>query len=258
MGLYLKFVTMHLKSQMQHKTSFFLIVFGQFAVSFTAFLSVWFMFEKFPEVQGFSFSEVLLCFATILMSSSLAECFGRGFDLFPSIIANGEFDRILVRPRHEIFLVLGARQEFSRVGRLLQAIFAFIYALPTSGVAWSWDKVLTLFLMLICGSVVFFSLYLIYVAFTFFTLEGLEFMNILTDGGRDFGRYPFSIYGSKVLKFLTYIVPLALVQYYPFLYLLDRKTDSLHMLAPLGGLLFILPAYLFWKFGLRNYISTGS
>ena len=87
--LYLKFVSIHLKSQMQYKTSFFLTILGQFLASFTALLGVWFMFERFPEVEGFTFPEVLLCVATVLLAFSLAECFGRGFDQFPLLISNG-------------------------------------------------------------------------------------------------------------------------------------------------------------------------
>ena len=83
-------------------------------------------------------------------------------------------------------------------------------------------------------------------------------MNIFTDGGREFGRYPFAVYGEEVLKFLTYVIPLALFQYYPLLYLLDREQGLLFMLSPLGGLLFAVPAYLFWHLGLRRYVSTGS
>lgn len=258
MGLYLKFFKMHLQSQMEYKTSFVLTVLGQFSVAFAALLGVWFMFMRFHAVEGFTFQQVLLCLATVLMSSSLAECFGRGFDYFPRMIANGEFDRILVRPRGEIFQVLASKMDFTRLGRVLQAIFVFFYAIPKSGILWSWDKLFTLFLMILCGSVVFFCLLLIYAAFTFFTLEGLEFMNILTDGGREFGRYPFSVYGNEVLKFLTYVVPLALFQYYPLLYLLDLEKSVWYMLAPLGSLLFAIPAYLFWRSGLRRYTSTGS
>ncbi len=258
MGLYLKFFSMHLKSQMEYKTSFFFTIVGQFTVSFTSLLGIWFLFERFQEVEGFSFSQVLLCFATVLMSFSLAECFGRAFDQFPRMLANGEFDRVLVRPKNVIGQVLMAKIDFTRLGRLTQALFVFIYALPRSGVLWTWDKVCTLVLMIVCGCLVFFCLFLIYAGFSFFTLEGLEFMNVLTDGGREFGRYPFSIYGNEVLKFLTYVVPLALVQYYPLLYLLERESSLRYMLAPLGGLLFAIPAYALWRFGLKNYISTGS
>ena len=123
---------------------------------------------------------------------------------------------------------------------------------------WSWDKILTLFLMVLCGSLIFFGLFLVYAAFSFFTVEGLEFMNIFTDGGREFGRYPFATYGEDVLGFLTYVVPLALFQYYPLLYLLDKKKSGIYMLTPLAGLLFLVPSYALWRVGLRKYRSVGS
>lgn len=258
MKLYLKFFSMHLKSLMEYKVSFFLTTLGQFLVSFTALLGVWFMFERFHEVEGFTFSQVLLCLATVLLAFSLAECFGRGFDIFPRMISNGEFDRVLVRPRNEIFQVLASQLEFSRIGRMVQAIMVFAYALPRSGVIWTGDKILTLFLMVISGSIIFFCLFLIYAALSFFTIEGLEFMNIFTDGGREFGRYPFSIYGEEVLRILTYLIPLALFQYYPLLYLLDLETSKFYMFTPVLGLFFALPAYGLWRFGLGRYKSTGS
>jgi len=258
MRLYLKFFSIHLKSQMQYKVSFFLTALGQFLVSFTLFLGVYFMFSRFSQVEGFTFEQVLLCFAAVLMAFSIAECFGRGFDTFPHMIGNGEFDRALVRPRNEVFQILASKMEFSRVGRLMQAILVFCYAIPASGVTWTWDKILTLFLMVSCGVAVFCGLFLIYAAFSFFTIEGLEFMNILTDGGREFGTYPYSIYGRGILRFLTLVVPLALFQYYPLLYLLDTQNGAQYMLAPLFSLLFLLPSYAFWRFGLRRYKSTGS
>lgn len=256
--LYYKYFLMHLKSQMQYKTSFFFTTLGQFLVSFTALLGIWFMFLRFEQVEGFTFEQVLLCFAVILMSFSLAELFGRGFDVFPQMIGNGEFDRALVRPRSVVFQVLASKVEFTRIGRFLQAVLVFIYALPASDVVWTADKILTLILMIICGSIVFFCLFILYAAITFFTIEGLEFMNIFTDGAREFGRYPFAVYGKNVLRFLTYIIPLALFQYYPLLYLLDIRQNRFYMLLPLPGLLFALPVFAFWRFGLRRYKSTGS
>jgi len=243
---------------MQYKTSFFLTMLGQFLVSFSTFLGMYFMFDRFHFVEGFTFSEVLLCFAAVLMAFSIAECFARGFDTFSRMIGNGEFDRILVRPRNEVFQVLASRLELSRMGRLLQSVAVLVYAIPASGVTWSADKVLTIFLMIICGALVFSGLFVIYAALCFFTTEGLEFMNILTDGGREFGAYPFSVYGKGVLKFLTFVVPLALFQYYPFLYLVGRTDNVLYMFLPLASLLFLIPCYALWRIGLRHYKSTGS
>ena len=258
MRLYAKFFLMHLKSQMQYKTSFFLTLIGNFFVSFSVLLGLVFMFDRFHEVGGFTFDEVLLCFAVMLSAFSLAECFARGFDHFPLMMSNGEFDRALVRPQPIIFMVLSMKIDFSRLSRVLQAVVVFVYAIPSSGVDWTADKILTLILMIVCGTVMFFALFLVYAAFTFFTIEGLEFMNIFTDGGREFGRYPFAIYGQGVLRFLTYVIPLALVQYYPLMYLLGRETNPLYMFTPVLALLFLIPAYGFFRYGLSCYKSTGS
>ena len=249
---------MHIKSQMQYKISFFLTLIGNFIVSFSVLLGIYFLFLRFNVVADFSFEEVLLCFAVMLAAFSLAECFARGFDQFPQMLGNGEFDRALVRPRPIIFLVLSMKVDFTRLSRVLQAAVVFIYAIPNSGVHWTAENILTLILMVVCGSILFFGLFLVYAAITFFTIDGLEFMNIFTDGGREFGRFPFSIYGEGVLRFLTYIIPLALVQYYPLLFLLGREENLLFMFTPLLALLFIIPAYGFFRFGLSRYKSIGS
>ena len=256
--VYWHYFCIHLKSQMQYKVSFVLTALGQFLGSFTAFLGIWFMFTRVHQVDCFTFDECLLSFATVLFAFSIAECFFRGFDLFPQMISNGEFDRALVRPRSLIFQVLASKMEFSRLGRFIQALLLFAYAIPNSGIAWHFGNVLTLFLMIVCGALFFALLFLVYAAISFFTIQGLEFMNIFTDGAREFGRYPFSIYGKHVLRLLTYVVPMAWFQYYPFLYVIGRVTNPWWILSPLVCLLFAFPAFFFWRVGLKNYISTGS
>ena len=257
-NLYIKFFSMHLKSQMQYKASFFITVAANVLVSLGSLVGIIFMFTRFNEVAGFTFEDILLCFAILLAAFSLAETFGRGFDLFPQMLGNGEFDRALVRPRPIIFMVLSMKMEFVRVARAVTAAMIFAYVIPNSHIIWTWARVVTLILMVLCGAIVFFGLFVIYAAFTFFTIEGLEFMNIFTNGGQEHGRYPFSIYGRGVLKFLTYIVPLALVQYYPLLFLLGHEDGLFYMLVPLLATLFLIPAYGFFRFGLSRYKSTGS
>lgn len=258
MKLYSRYIAMLLKSQMEYKSSFFLTTLGQFLVSFTAFLGLYFIFDRFPAVQGFTLAEVMLCFSIVLLSFSITECFVRGFDVFPRLIRSGDLDRILLRPRSEIFQVLSSNVEFSRVGRALQAFFMLAYAIPASGIHWTWARILGIFLMLIGGIAVFSALFVLYAGISFFTIEGLEFMNIFTDGSREFAKYPLSIYGEGVLRFLTYVVPIALFQYYPLLYLIGRSDKLGLIFLPLLGFIFLLPCMLFFRYGLRHYKSTGS
>lgn len=258
MKLYARFLCMLFKSQMQYRASFVMLALGQFLVSFTAFLGIRFLFDRFHAVQGFSYEEILLCFSVVLMAFSLTECFVRGFDVFPSLIQSGGLDRFLLRPRGVVFQVLTSRMDFSRVGRLVQAVWMLAYAVDNSAMAWTADKAATLALMLAGGVAVFAALFVLYAGLSFLTIEGLEFVNIFTDGSREFGKYPLSIYGEGVLKFYTYVIPVALFQYYPLLYLTGRSDAAGLMFLPLLGFVFLLPCYGFFRWGLRRYQSTGS
>ncbi len=256
--LYLHYVSINVRSMMQYKTSFLFTSIGHFFVSFNVFLGVFFIFKRFSKVDGFTYSEVLLCFSIVLMEFALAEMIFRGFDTFSGMVRRGEFDRVLVRPQNEILQVLGSKFELTRIARILQAIVMLIYALATCEVSWDLPKILTLLFMLIGGTAVFAGLFLIYAALCFFTLDGLEFMNVFTDGAREFAKYPIGIYGEKLLLFCTFVIPYALVQYYPLLYVLGRNTNPLYPFLPLLACLFFVPAWLLWRFGVSKYQSSGS
>lgn len=258
MWLFHRLVLLQLKIQMQHRASFFLTLIGQFITAFTSFFGIHFLFLRFHAVEGFTYEQVLLCFAVVMLAFSIGEMFGGGFATFPRLLANGEFDRVLVRPVGPVLQVLAPRIDLTRMGLLLQALLVLGLAVTRAGIVWAWDRIVLLCLMILSGSVLFFALFLAYAACAFFTTEGIQFFNVLTYGGRQFGRYPFSIYGKQVLAFFTYGIPLALFQYYPLLYLLDRTQGILYFLAPVLGLLFLVPCYAFFRFGIRRYKSIGS
>lgn len=87
---------------------------------------------------------------------------------------------------NEIIQVLGSKFELTRFGRMLQAVVMFVYGIAKSEVVWDYKRVFTIVFMLVGGTAVFAGLFLIYAALCFFTLDGLEFMNVFTDGAREF------------------------------------------------------------------------
>jgi ABC-2 type transport system permease protein len=243
---------------MQYRGSLALVMLSQFVMSLGTAAGVYFLYLQFGEIEGFDFPEVILCFAIILMAFSLAECFFRGLDTFAGFLGRAEFDRVLCRPRGALYQVLCSTIELTRLGRLVQGMLMLVYALPASGVHWTPVRCAVLAGMVLGGTSLFAALFLTYASICFFTTEGLEFFNIFTDGGREFGRYPFSIYGKWALRFFTYAVPLACVQYYPLCYILGRAPSPAWALTPLAAQLVWLPAALLWRLGIRRYRSTGS
>ena len=258
MKLYLQFVAMHLKRCMAYKKSFFFSVLGQFLTSFTGFLGLVFLLSRFQSVRGYTLGECLLCGGVTLTGFSLAECFFRGFDRFSNLVRTAQVDRLLLRPRGLMFQVLCDQIEFARLGKLAQSAVMLVWGIARTDIAWSPMRVATLILMLAGGTLVFSALFILYAAFCFFTLEGLEFMNVFTDGAREYGVYPFDVFGKSILKFCTYVVPYALFQYYPLKYLLGRSEDFRLGLLPLLTPLFLIPCIALWRLGIRKYQSAGS
>ncbi len=258
MRLYLKYFEIHLKSAMQFKGSFITTLISQFLTSFTVFLGITFMFGRFHRVHDFTYQEVILCYAIMLMGFSLSQLLASGFKVFDTMIANGQFDRILCRPRNEIFQVLAQRVDFVRLGMLFQAVVMLIYGLMTCPVDWDPLRVLTVILMIIGGFVLFSALFLLDGSIAFFTLQGLEVMNVFTYGAIEHGRYPLSIYGGKMLAFCTFVVPYALVQYYPLTYVLGLSERLWSIFLPVLACLFAVPCWVVWRIGVHKYKSTGS
>lgn len=256
--IYLKYLKIHIKSLLQYKLSFILTALGQALTSIFSLLSIYFLFNKFGNIQGYTFENVLICFIISYLGFSLSECFFRGFDTFSTVISNGEFDRILVRPINTMLQVLGTKIEFAKIGRAILSTIIFIILLFYCPYLLNIDKFITIILMIFGTIVIFSSLNILKAGLTFFTIENLEIMNIFIDGGRDLTQYPLNIYKKWVLNFFTYIIPLSMVNYYPLLYIIGKSNNSLYIFAPLVSILFIFPCCFIWKLGVKKYQSVGS
>lgn len=260
MRLYISYIKILLKAQMQYRISFWLLSAGQFFIPFSVFAGLYFLFERFGSISGWSFYEVALCFSIVHMAFSISECYARGFDAFSGMVVNGDFDRVLVRPRSTFLQVLGSKFEFTRIGRLFQGMAVFILALLNLQIQWNILKIITLLLMIISGVFVFTGIFILAATLCFWTIQGIEVANIFTDGGREISQYPLNIYKKWITRFFTFVIPFGCVNYLPLLYILDRAGGSeiAYMLAPLYGILSIIPCLLIWRFGVRHYRSTGS
>jgi ABC-2 type transport system permease protein len=245
---------------MQYRASFWLLSLGQFFVPFSVFAGLYFLFERFGQIQGWSFYEVALSFGIIHMAFAISECFARGFDAFSSLVAGGDFDRLLVRPRSTVVQVMGSKFEFTRIGRLAQSLIVLVWAIASLPIEWTAVKIVTLLLMIVSGVFIFTGIFMLAATLCFWTIQGLEVANIFTDGGREMAQYPLNIYQKWVTRFFTFVIPFGCVNYLPLLYLLDKTEGSgiPYMLAPIAGILFLIPCLLVWQIGVRHYRSTGS
>ena len=216
------------------------------------------MFRKFSNIAGFSLYEVLLTFGIIFFGYSVNEVMVRGIDRFEDLIVSGGLDRLLVRPQGVLLQACVSQVDFVKIMRLIQSLIVIIIAVIKIDVVWSLSKIITLILMIISSCVLFFGLYVLMASYCFITVQGLEVKNLVLDGGKYLAEYPIGIYPKKVMKFLTFVIPYGVVNYYPLLFITGKSNNILYSLSPLVSFIFIIPCILSFYLGIRKYSSTGS
>jgi ABC-2 type transport system permease protein len=261
--LYLRYLGMRARAQMQYRASFAMLMVGHFVTTGIEGLSLWSLFDRFGSLRGWSLPEVAMFYGVVSVAFASAEILARGFDTFDRIVKTGEFDGFLLRPRSTILQMAGRQLALDRLGRFTQGFVVLVWSGSALGIAWSASRIILVVAAVVGGACLFAGLLVVQATICFWTVESLEIMNTMTYGGTETGQFPITIYQDWFRKFFTYVVPLACVTYFPIVAVLGRQdplgTSPLFQhLAPLVGVAFLFASFQVWRFGVRHYCSTGS
>jgi ABC-2 type transport system permease protein len=178
-------------------------------------------------------------------------------------IRSGELDVWLIRPVPAFIQAAADNFALRRLGRPLQALIVLVIALGNLTIDWTVAKGMLLVVSLFTGSIIFAAIFVLGAAFQFISIDSAELTNSFTYGGQQLTQYPLSIFGKEIVRAVTFVVPLAFVNYYPVLYVLGKPAPLglpswIGLLSPLVAIAMIALASLAWRGGLRRYRSTGS
>lgn len=261
--LYLRYIAISIRGQMQYRASFVLMSFGQFLTTGIEFLGIWALFDRFGNLRGWSLPEVALMYGMVNVAFSFADTISRGFDQFGNMVKGGDFDRILLRPRSALLQVAGQDFPMMRVGRLIQGAAVLGWAVAALEISWSVGMVLLIVLGILGGTCIFIGLFILQATLCFWTTESLEILNTMTYGGVETAQYPLSVYRPWFRAIFLYVVPLACANYFPAIAVLGRDDPigapaGIGWWSPFVGVLFLLVTMRIWRLGVRRYRSTGS
>jgi ABC-2 type transport system permease protein len=150
-----------------------------------------------------------------------------------------------------------------RLGRIVQGTAVLLWSLTVVDITWDPARVAMLGSMVACGTAIFVGLFVLGAAFQFVSSDASEVANAFTYGGNTMTQYPLTIYPTEVVKALTFLVPVAFVNWYPALFILDVPDPFglpgwLRFAAPVAAVAVCSLAALAWRAGVRRYRSTGS
>lgn len=248
-----------IRTQMQHRASFFLESSANFLAAVTDFVGIWAVVSRFHLLGGWMLPEVAILYGIVHMGFGLAEGMARGFDTFGRVMLAGDFDRVLLRPVGTI-LQVGVRQiQVLKVGRVLQGFLVLALGFYTLGYSLISFEAFLVLLSVLGTFCLFYGLFMIKATLAFWTIETLKVTDVTTYGGREVGQFPMSLFPLAFQLFFTVVIPIACVVYIPVAFVLGKEpiSVSLACLAPAAGGFFLFIASRVWHVGVRRYCATG-
>ncbi|MFE9659957.1 ABC-2 family transporter protein [Streptomyces sp. NPDC005955] len=260
---YRMIAAMWIRSTMTYRVSFALTLLGNFAVTILDFVAILLMFSQVDSLGGYALAEIALLYGTASTSFGLVDLTIGSVDRLGRRVRDGTLDTLLVRPAPVLAQVAADRFALRRLGRVSQGALVLGYGLLHVDVDWTPLAVLMVPLMVLSGAGIFGAVFVAGAAFQFAAKDAAEVQSAFTYGGVTMLQYPPAIFTQELVRGVTFVFPLAFVNWLPTLYLLDRPypldlPSWLAFAPPLVAVASCALAGLAWRAGLRGYRSTGS
>ncbi len=265
LNILFRLLRIQVRSQLQYPTSFIMEVISTTFILGFYFIAFALTFTRFDEIGGWTLGEIAFIWGLGEFSFGAMDMLFSGFDYdaFGPMVRRGRFDQLLLRPVNITLQVLGSRFVLRRLGKMAEGLIIFIFGLSQLEVHWTALKLIYLPVLSISQVLFFGALFIIGATTTFWTTERLEILNVFTYGGNEVMSYPMYIFPRPIRWIFTYLVPLIFMSYFPAVFLLDKPDPFnapgiLSFSAPFVAMLMFFLALRFWRYGIKNYQSTGS
>ncbi|MGY5008598.1 ABC transporter permease [Streptomyces sp. 900105755] len=254
---------MWIRSTMIYRTSFALTMTGNLLVTGLDLATILLMFTQVRSLGGWSLPEVCFLYGLSATAFGVADLVLGSMDVLGARIRDGSFDTLLVRPAPVLAQIGADRFALRRLGRITQGAVVLGWALVSVDVAWTPAKVLLVPLILAGGAAIFCALFVAGAAFQFLAQDAAEVQNAFTYGGTTLLQYPPTVFGKDFVRGVTFMLPLAFVNWVPAAYVLGRPyplalPSWTVWSTPLVAMACCALAGAAWRVGLRSYRSTGS
>ncbi|WP_329223852.1 ABC transporter permease [Streptomyces sp. NBC_01485] len=254
---------MWIRSTLAYRLSFVLTAFGGLLVTGLDFVAILLMFSQVDALGGYTLPEVAFLYGLSATAFGIADLVIGSMDRLGRRVRDGTLDTLLVRPAPVLAQIAADRFALRRVARITQGALVLGYALLTMDVAWTPVKVLLLPLTVVSGAGIFGAVFVAGAAFQFAAQDASEAQAAFTYGGQTMLQYPPTVFGQELVRGVTFIFPLAFVNWVPAAYVLGRPYPLglpawAAFAPPLVAVACCALAGLAWRAGLRSYRSTGS
>jgi ABC-2 type transport system permease protein len=258
--LFLHFVRLKIKSQMEYRGAFLIGVWGQGLGYVADFVLLWLVVQKFQTINGWTWPEIALLVSLNVFSYALGASFFYHMTAFDKLIIDGNFDRYLTSPISPLAYLSANQFNIGYIAHFLVSGSFLMWALIQLHIHWSLSMIFFLLVILVSGGIIQAAVFIFLGSWAFLFTRS-QFLFTIYNALRDFISYPISVYSFFIQSLLTFVLPFAFINYYPSLILLSKDNAVfppwLGWFAPAAAAICFGLSLFMWKQGMKRYQSAG-
>jgi ABC-2 type transport system permease protein len=261
--LYFRLIRIAMQARLQYRADFITGVIGVIVLNVVNLGLIGILVSRFTHLNGWTLWEVVFLYCLWLLGHSLFSLFLWHVRTLEDYLIQGTFDQFLIRPASPFVLFLGREVQYLGVADVIFGVSGFSLAYANLGLHWGWGKWLFFGLAILAGTLIEMTISLIIACAAFWTGRSRRAHGLVMQVSWMIQNYPVDIFGYTFRVLVTGLIPVAFMNYYPALMLLDKLDWQspwwpLGYMSPAVALLLIGITAGVWRLALRRYSSSGS
>jgi ABC-2 type transport system permease protein len=251
------------RARLQYRADFLLWFLQGVTYQLLGLTFVWVVLGRFRSFHGWSLDEVIFLYGLRLVAHALYLPVFGNVTTVAGQVREGTLDRILLRPVDPLLQVLWQEFAANSTGDLCVGLVLLGVAQRALHLRWSPVAVGFFLLVVAGGTVLEAGIQLALASLSLWFVGTEQLSNWADELINSFGNYPLTVFGAPLRYLFTFVLPIALLAYFPATVFLQKTaalpfTPILAFGAPVVGWGAFLGAYALWNLGLKHYQGTGT
>ena len=260
--LYFRLIRIAFQARLQYRADFITGIIGVIVLNVVNLSLIGIMVSRFTNLNGWTLWEMVFLYCLWLMGHCIYSLFFWHIRALEEYLVQGTFDQFLIRPASPFILFLGREVQYLGIADATFAISGLSLAYVNLGLHWDWVKWAFFGLVVLAGALIETAVVFLVACLAFWTGRSRRIEGVVMQISGLVQHYPVDIFGYSFRVIVTGLIPVAFMNYYPALMLLD-KLDRLagwwwlSYMSPVVALLLIGLSAWVWRLALRRYSSSG-
>jgi len=258
LSIYRMFVANQMKTLMIHRADFVVGVICLLLSFFAIRFSVWAIFERTQNIGGWVKGEILFMYGYNLIASGIAWFFfNKAWGLRDTVVSGG-FLRYKIRPINSLFHFFAESMDVRSLVTILLGVVTVRGA--SAAIAYSWDLAHVAEMVVLAGlsATLLAGLIVLMSGLAFWVTVSNPLLGLLSSV-YGIAHFPVGIYGNHMQLFLSTVIPIAFLSFYPCSLLLGKiaSTIPIYMMVAMIAGIWMVGAAL-WRKGVQRYELSGT